>query len=215
MFECCNILRIRPPREEYKPYSTTLSSTFFLPAKQFCLLFPPSGAFVGTFSWPGIILLLSSKPDLSSARLHLGFSVLLFSSVLTLGRESCQCAWPLGGLRCFLGVYKPLSCAYVVHTQRLICCRKHRTRSQRCWQSLCVQPWTWSPFLWASVSPSVRWRVISSMPVTQLCGQELNLLKCVKMCFVICSSCEMHVCGMRFWKSEIVPYTEELYHTHI
>lgn len=53
---------------------------------------------LGSLSWPGIILLLSSKPDLSSARFHLGFSVLLFSLVLTPGRESCQCAWLLHGL---------------------------------------------------------------------------------------------------------------------
>ena len=128
VFECCNILRLRPQERNTKPYSTMLSSTCLLPARQICLLFLPSGTFVGTFSWPGIILLLSSKPDLSSARFHLGFSVLLFSLVLTPGRESCQVVQPLGGLCCFLCTLKPLFCVWVVHIQRLVYYRKHRTR---------------------------------------------------------------------------------------
>lgn len=50
VFECSNILKIRPQGMNTKSYCIILSNTFFFPAKQICLLFLPSSVFVGTFS---------------------------------------------------------------------------------------------------------------------------------------------------------------------
>lgn len=134
-----------------KPYSVVLSSTFFLPEKQSCLLFPPSSAFVRIFSWPGISSSsqISFKPDLPSARLHLGLCV-LFASVLTPGKVHWPFAKSLGVLCWFLNPFHmSLYCTYTDAGWLF----KYRNKSEKLWGALYIWPWTLSPFLWVTVSP--------------------------------------------------------------
>lgn len=100
---------VDPQGRNTKPHSIVLSSTFFLPARPICLLFPSSSAFVGTFSWPGI----SSRSPLSQLFLLPDSTLDIFCSsfalALTPGRVRCQPAQPPGVLCCFLWIHKPLS----------------------------------------------------------------------------------------------------------
>lgn len=90
-------------------------------------------------------------------------------------------------------------CPSVVCMQRLACCKSTGPGESFLCATLDV-----SPFRWASSSPSMTWKIVSSTPGTQVCGQELTLLKGVKMRFLICTSCEICICSEGLLTSEIV-----------
>lgn len=136
----------------------------------------------------------------------------LFSLVLAPEKVHYQFAKHSGILCWFPCIHKPLSFVCALYLYGGWYAVKNTETGVRNLGSLCVWPWALSPFLWASVSTSVRWRVISSVPIRHICGQEVNVLKCVKMCFVMCISYEIHVCIMSFLKSGTVSYTVELCH---
>ena len=95
-FEYCNILRVRPQGRNTKPHHPIVpSSTFFLPVRQICSMFPASIAFCGHILTAWNILPLSSQPDLPSATFYLGCPFVL---VFTPGRICCQCAQPQGAV---------------------------------------------------------------------------------------------------------------------
>lgn len=180
VLEYCNVFRIGPQGRNTKPYFLVPPNTFFLPTKAVCLLFPPSSAFVGTFSWPGIssyFPLTFQIPLLPDFTLEFLF---FFCICPYLGRVSSQCAQPLGILCCFLGLHKPPSWREAVYgTWREAKCMGSRVRNPErlhvCDLGLCLH------FSGPSVFPLVKWRLISFTPVTQICGQNWGCwsgLKC-------------------------------------
>ena len=176
VFEYCDILRVRPQGRNTKPHHPIVpSSTFFLPLRQMCSMFPPSIAFCGHILMAWNILSLSSQPGLPSARFYFGCSFCIspypWKSVLSVCPTSGGCCVAY----CVYGSPSPAStgwcvcrgwCGVTAEDQRseppgVLACG-----------TLCV-----SPFHWASASPSVKWRVVSSTPDPQVCGRELSLLK--------------------------------------
>lgn len=132
---------------------TLLCCTFqyILPSREANLLALPSfQCLCGDILMTWNILLFSFKPDLPSARLHLGLCV-LFASVLTPGKVHWPFAKPLGVLCWFLNPFhKSLYCTYTDAGWLL---KKYRNKSEKLWGALYVWPWTLSPFFWATVSP--------------------------------------------------------------
>lgn len=100
------------------------------------------------------------------------------------GRVHSQFVKPSGVLCWFLCVLKPLSCVCVLYPWRGWYAIKNTEAGARNPESLGVWIWTLSLFLWASAFKSVKWKIISSMPVTHIRSQELSVLRCVKMCFI-------------------------------
>lgn len=161
MFECCNILRVRPQGRNTKPHSIVPSRTFFLPGRQIYLLFPPSSAFVGNILMTWNILSPSSKPDLPSARFHLGYSCSPLALVLTPGRVCCQFAQPRGWggvLCCFLCIHEPLSCVPAWYVCRGWCAVKAQDQES----PFCVRPWMCLHF--AGLHRPHLWRGRSFLP---------------------------------------------------
>ena len=96
VFEYCDILRVRPQGRNTKPHHPMVpSSTFFLPLRQMCSMFPPSIAFCGHILMAWNILSLSSQPGLPSARFYFGCSFCIspypWKSVLSVCPTSGGC----------------------------------------------------------------------------------------------------------------------------
>lgn len=191
VFEYCNIPKIRPPMEEYK---TTFSCTFqcVLPSSKACLLTVPSlQCLCGSRLMTWNILSLSSKPDLPSTRFHLGYFLFSF------------CIGPYRWESVLVSLHNPwvyciAFCVYVVHAwyHTHVCCVLSLVL-HRGWEAVKAQdqasePMSLSVFHLECVSFSLS----ISVPICemgQVSGQELSLLKWVKMHFVIYTSCDIDI----------------------
>lgn len=116
VFEYCNIFRVRPQGRNTKPHHPIVpSSTFFLPVRQICSMFPASIAFCGHILMAWNILPLSSQPDLPSATFFLpwvSFCISLYPwknmlSVCTTSEGCCvaYCVYGASFLPPWYGMY--------------------------------------------------------------------------------------------------------------
>lgn len=124
VFECCHVLRRRPPREEHK---TSFYCTFqyILPSSEANLLAVPFiQCLCGDILMTWNILSLSSKPALPSARFHLGYFLFFFCfSPYPWESALSACTTSRRIVLLSLNPQAPFTCPCLVRVQRLVCCK--------------------------------------------------------------------------------------------